>query len=51
MTKGTLSLAMLLAASPFKISALDLVDARSLPLLIRSFGYPFAEKRSPLLLP
>ena len=41
-TKGTLSLAMLLAASLFKISALDLVDARSLPFLMRSFGYPAA---------
>ena len=29
----------------FKISALDLVDARSLPLLMRSFGYPRAAKK------
>ena len=35
---GTLSLALLLAASIFKISALDLVDACSFPLLIGSFG-------------
>ena len=45
MTKGTLCLAMLLAASLFKISALDLVDARSLPYLMRSFGYPRAVKK------
>ena len=44
-TKGSLSLAMLFAASLFKISALDLVDASSLPLLMRSFGYPRAAKR------
>ena len=45
-TKGTLSLAMLLAASLFKISALGLVDARSLPFLIWSFGYPCAVKKA-----
>ena len=44
-TKGTLTLAMLLAASLFKISALDLVYDRSLPLLMRSFGYPRAVKK------
>ena len=37
-TNGTLSFAVLLPALPSKISALDLVVARSLPLLIRSFG-------------
>ena len=41
-TKGTLSIVMLFAASLFKISVLDLVDACSLPLLMRSFGYPRA---------
>ena len=45
MTKGTLTLAMLLAASLFKISALDLVYDRSLPFLMRSFGYPRAVKK------
>ena len=44
-TNGTLSFVMLLAASLFKISALDMVDARSLPLLMRSFGYPRAAKK------
>ena len=44
-TKGTLTLAMLLAASLFKISALDLVYDRSLPFLMRSFGYPRAVKK------
>ena len=44
-TKGSLSLAMLFAASLFKKSALDLVDGSSLPLLMRSFGYPRAAKR------
>ena len=44
-TKGTLTLAMLLAASLFKISALDLIYDRSLPLLMRSFGYPRAVKK------
>ena len=44
-TKGTLTLAMSLAASLFKISALDLVYDRSLPLLMRSFGYPRAVKK------
>ena len=34
-TKGTLLSAVLFAASLFKISAFDLVDARSFPLLIR----------------
>ena len=43
--KGTLSLAMLLAATLFKISALDLVDACSLPLLMRSFRYPHAARK------
>ena len=51
LAKDILSLAMLLAASLFKISALDLVYDRSLPLLMRSFGYPRAVKRSPFLLP
>ena len=41
---GTLSLAVLFAAPLFKISALDVADARSLPLLMRSFGYPRAAK-------
>ena len=50
-TKGTLTLAMLLAASLFKISSLDLVYDRSLPLLMRSLGYPRAVKRSSFLLP
>ena len=40
--KGTLSIVMLFAASLFKISVLDLVDACSLLLLMRSFGYPRA---------
>ena len=44
-TKGSLSLAMLFAASLLKKSALDLVDGSSLPLLMRSFGYPPAAKR------
>ena len=45
-TKGTLSIVMLFAAwLLFKISALDLVDACSLPLLMRSFGYPRAAKK------
>ena len=35
---GTLSLAVLIAAPLFKISALDVADARSLPLLMRSLG-------------
>ena len=38
LTDGTLSLALLLAASLFKISALDLVDACSFSLPMRSFG-------------
>ena len=45
MTKDTLPLAMLFAGSLFKISALDLVDARSLALLMMSFGYPRAAKK------
>ena len=45
MRKGTLSLAMLLAATLFKISALDLVDACSLPLLMRSFRYLRAARK------
>ena len=43
--KGTLSLGMLLATSLFKILALDLVDARSLSLPMRSFGFPRAAKK------
>ena len=35
---GTLSLAALFAAPLFKISTLDVADARSLPLLMRSFA-------------
>ena len=38
LTDGTLSLALLLAPSIFKISALDLVDACSFSLLMGSFG-------------
>ena len=41
---GTLSLVVLFAAPLFKISAFDVADARSLPLLMRSFGYPRAAK-------
>ena len=37
-TNGTLSFAVLFPALLSKISALDLVDARCLPLLIRLFG-------------
>ena len=44
-TNGTLSFVMLLVVSLFKISALDMVDARFLPLLMRSFGYPRASKK------
>ena len=47
-TKSTLSVVMF-AASFFKISALDLVDVRSLPLLMRSFGYPRAAKKISIL--
>ena len=35
---GTLLLAVLFVAPLFKISALDVADSRSLPLLMRSFG-------------
>ena len=44
-----LSIVMLFAASLFKISAYDLLDARSLPLLMRSIGYLRAAKRVSIL--
>ena len=40
---------MSFAASLFNILALGLVDARSLPLLMRSFGYPRAPKKVSIL--
>ena len=51
MTNGTLSLAALLPALPFKISALNLVDSRSLSRLMTAFGQLRAAKSSPFLLP
>ena len=44
MTNGTLSLAALLPALPFKISALNLVDSRSLSRLMTAFGQLRAAK-------
>ena len=39
----------MLLASLFKISALDMLDARSLPLLMRSFGYPCEDMKVAVL--
>ena len=48
--KGTPLPAMLIAASLFKISALDVVEARSLALLMMSFGHPRAAKKVSIFL-
>ena len=44
-TNGTLSIAVLFARTLFKISTLDLVDARSLPFLMTPSGYPRDAKK------
>ena len=48
-TNGTLSIAVLFATTLFKISTLDLVDARSFPLLVTSSGYLRDEKKVSIL--
>ena len=48
-TNGTLSIAVLFATTLFKISTLDLVDARTLPLLMTSSGYPRDAKKVSIL--